>query len=342
MRFLTALCCVVEGCEVRLHGSERMHKRPIGALVDALKTLGADITYEGTPGHPPLRIRGHKDGWGTKASMQGHISSQFFTALLLIAPQLPNGLQLQVEGQQISPSYIDMTCEMMEHFDVSVTHEDYRCYHVTPHATYTPTTLHIEGDASGASYFWGLAACSGGRIRVHNASPTSLQGDIQFAHILEKMGCTYRTGVHQGVPWIEVKGPTSCQGVEVDMSSMPDTAQSLAVIASCAKGKTHITGLSTLKHKETDRLVALHQELEKLGIHSTITEESITIEGGTPHKARIDTYEDHRMAMSFAILGAHLEGIEINEPHVVTKSFPDFWQVLQSTGIHVERTGVDT
>ncbi len=335
MRFLTSLCCLVEGGDIVLCGSERMHARPVQDLVEAWRSLGADITYLGTEGCPPLRIRGSREGLGSQVAMKGDISSQFFSSMLLVSPLLPHGLTLNVIGEQTSKSYIDMTLQTMKAFGVAISHEHYTCYRASTGRTYTPRHYTIEGDASGASYFWGLAAVSGGVVKVHNLSPNSIQGDVHFSGLLEEMGCTCRSSTKEGESWIEIAGPTTLQGLEADMESMPDTALTMAVIAACAEGQTHLTGLHTLRHKETDRLVALHQELQAVGIHTEITEDSITIWGGTPHGASIQTYDDHRMAMSFALLGSRIEGIVIEDPSVVTKSFPMFWDFLSSLQIGV-------
>jgi len=333
MRFLTSVCALATGCRVTLCGSERMHQRPIGDLVGAWRQLGGAISYLGTEGCPPLAIEGvAPDTLGRQVAMAGQTSSQFMTSLLLASPLLPHGLTLDVVGQQISRSYIDMTCSVMEGFGVEVTNYGYQRYHVAPGQQITPCTYQVEGDASGGSYLWGLAAVSGGRIRVHNADPASRQGDLGFPGLLEAMGCRVDHGEADGVPWIEVEGGPLV-GIDVDMSQMPDTSMTLAVIAACAQGTTRITGLGTLRHKETDRLAALQAELRAVGIDSETTADSITIHGGRPHGASIKTYEDHRMAMSFALLGAVTDGVVIQEPAVVGKSFPDFWDKLASLGL---------
>lgn len=336
MRFLTSVCALAEGCEVTLCGSERMHQRPIGELVDALRQLGADIEYLGREGCPPLLIRGVAPAaMGQTAKISGQVSSQFMTSLMLVAPLLPGGLSLEVVGEQISRSYIDMTCSVLAGFGVEVTNREYQRYEISGDQQIGPCVYQVEGDASGGSYLWGLAAVSGGRVRVHNADPASRQGDVQFPQLLEAMGCVVRNGVQDGVPWIEVEGGP-LQGIDVDMEQMPDTSMTLAVIAACASGVTRISGLGTLRHKETDRLAAVQAELQRAGIESEITTEQITIYGGKPHGASIQTYEDHRMAMSFALLGVVADGIVIQDPRVVGKSFPDFWERLAALGVRGE------
>lgn len=335
IRFLTAVCAAAKGVEMALEGSERMHQRPIKDLVDALRSLGGDIEYLKSEGCPPLKIRGAVLSQG-KVSMKGTTSSQYTTALLLIAPLLPQGLEISVVGDQISKSYIDMTLSSMKEFGVEVENSDYRRYLVPSSSHYVPSDYEVEGDGTGATYLWGAAALGGGTVRVYNTSFHSAQGDMTFPRLLERMGCTVRDGVDGQGRWIEVSGGETLSGIECDMEALPDAAQTLAVIAACAKGTTHITGLQSLKVKETDRLLALKTELGKCGIDSSITESTITVVGGTPRLAQIATYEDHRMGMSFALLGAREEGIIIEEPSVVGKSYPQFWDHLKALGFQIE------
>lgn len=329
MRFLCAFSAFVPGCEIILQGSKRMHERPISVLVHALRTLGADVEYLEHPDCPPLRIKGTTPIAST-VSLGGSVSSQYFSALLLLAPFFHTGLTIQVQGHQISRSYIDMTLSAMESSGISVENKNYREYIIPVNSHYTAKTLHIEGDASGASYFWALAALAKKEITIENINKQSLQGDVGFVDILAKMGCISTFTDNS----ITVRGSSSrLQAVTVDMESMPDTAQTLAVLAACASGTTHITGLQTLRIKETDRISALQCELKKCGIHTTATADSISIQGGIPQPAAIATYHDHRMAMSFAILGAITTGMQIQDPQVVTKSFPDFWTELEKMGV---------
>lgn len=331
MRFLTALCAGIPGIDVVLRGSERMHVRPIQELVEALRSLGADIEYLGTPGCPPLRIRSRQQLRGGSVRMDGSVSSQFISALLLTAPLHREPLSIEIAGEQISKSYIDMTFQSVADFGVSLRNDSYRRYSSPEGARFGAREYEVEGDASGASYLWGLAAVSGGSVTVTNVNPRSAQGDMQFPQLLARMGCT----VDEGTRSVTVTGTQKLRGIEADMSNMPDTAQTLAVIAAVAEGSTTITGLSTLRVKETDRIAALHNELAKLGIRSEPGPDFLIVHGGTPHGASIATYEDHRMAMSFAMLGARIGGIAIEEPRVVEKSFPSFWQVIGSFGIGV-------
>lgn len=342
MRFLVALSILVKDGAVTLKGTEHMHTRPIGDLVDAIRLLGAEVTYLNQAGCPPLLIKAPERIVAREIAMNGKMSSQYFTALLLVAPALPAGLLICVEGEQISQSYIDMTIAGLNSFGATILNNNYRSYEVPATSSYQPSAYTIEGDASGASYLWGLAALSGGAVRIRNLAYNSVQGDVQFSTLLERMGCRVAHGVDESdCSWIEVAGPEKLSGIEADMTLMPDTAQTLAVIAAAAEGTTTLTGLSTLKHKETDRLFALKTELAKLGVHSEITDDSIKVYGGTLNERTInstplDTYEDHRMAMSFAVLAARYHGLQIRNPEVVSKSFPDFWKVLESFGVEVQ------
>jgi 3-phosphoshikimate 1-carboxyvinyltransferase len=333
MRFLTALCSMIEGAEIVLRGSERMHARPIAELVDGLRQLGAEIEYLESKGCPPLRIRGKRLEGGI-IEMAGGISSQFFSAIMLAAPLLTSSLTIQVRGEQTSRSYIDMTVDSLRQFGVQVENRDYRSYLIEAGQSVRSGNCNIEGDASGASYLWGLAAVSSGRVRVHNLNPSSAQGDIRFPSLLERMGCTATSGFDGGTGWIEVRAPKhQLTAINADMTLMPDTAQTLAVIASTARGESLLSGLHTLRIKETDRILALKTELEKCGIACRDTDSTLAVLGGKPHGARIATYDDHRMAMSFAVLGSTLPGLEIEEPAVVDKSFPEFWRYLDQCGI---------
>ena len=326
MRFLTSICALVAG-DIILDGSERMRERPIKVLVDALRNLGAHINYQMEEGYPPIRIKGGGMKGGL-VSLDASISSQYFTSLLMIAPTFKKGLIIEVVGDQISKSYIDMTIDGMKHFGIDVMNENFKKYHIKKGNTYKATTYLIEGDASGASYLWGIAALTGGTVIVKNIDPKSAQGDIHFVDILEKMGC--RVIRNEKESWISVTGSNKLSPITVDMSSMPDTAQTLAVISAFVPGSTIITGLSTLKIKETNRLQAMHDELLKMGMRTVITNDSITIHGGSPKSAMIETYKDHRMAMAFAVASARLSGMKICDEQVVSKSFPTFWKVLKS------------
>ena len=328
-RFLAALCSLIPG-EIILDGVHSIRKRPIGKLVNALRNLGAQIDYMKNVGCLPLKIKGGLIKGGT-VEMDGSISSQYFTALLLIAPCLENGLKIKVKGKQISKSYIDMTIQSLKKHSIKIQNKDYKEYIINKKQKYKPVNYNIEGDATGATYFWALASITESAIKAENIPPDSLQGDIKFANALKKMGCEVKKNKQKN--WIEVIGPKNLKNlkaININMENMPDAALSMAVIASFAQGITKITGLSTLKIKETDRLEALKKELSKMGIKAIADNKSIQIYGGNPHGATIDTYNDHRMAMAFAIAGTKIPGILINNPEVVSKSFPEFWEMYNN------------
>lgn len=329
MRFLTALSAAIPGADVVLRGTERMHARPIRALVDTLRCAGATIDYLGLDGCPPLRIHSTAPLGGADLQIDGSTSSQFVSALLLASPLYADGVSISVIGKQISTSYIDMTIQGLRDFGVSAEHSHYKRLWVAAGQQYSPRTYQIEGDASGASYLWAIAAVSGGSVTVQNCNPASAQGDIRFPQLLARMGCT----VTQDTDSITVTGTACLEAIEADMELMPDTAQTLAVVAAFARGDTVIRGLQTLRIKETDRIAALHTELGKIGISSTPGPDYLIVHGGTPRSAQIATYEDHRMAMSFAVCAAVLDGMIIEEPHVVQKSWPRFWETLAELGI---------
>jgi 3-phosphoshikimate 1-carboxyvinyltransferase len=329
MRFLTALCCLIPG-EIILEGSARMHQRPIKGLVDALQSLGAQITYLGEDGYPPLKIKGG-NLIGGKVEIDGSQSSQFISALLMISPFLKSDLEIILKKEIASASYIEMTISTMKQFGVNVEANSGK-YSIKVGSGYSPTNNAIEGDASSASYFCALAAITQSTIRVNNISPSSLQGDVKFAGLLEQMGCK----VTRGENYIEVTGGKELKGISVDMKNMQDVAQTMAVVAAFAKGDTIITGLKNLEIKETQRLTALQKELLRMGIKSTIGADHIMIKGGLPHGALIRTSNDHRMAMAFAVAGGKIPGMQIESPEVVGKSFPEFWQKLGETCIKIE------
>ncbi|WP_372366661.1 3-phosphoshikimate 1-carboxyvinyltransferase [Candidatus Uabimicrobium sp. HlEnr_7] len=325
LRFLIPLCCIAGG-EIFISGTPRLHERPIGDLVNAMRSLGAVIEYGDKDGCAPIIVRGFSsDKVNTQVSVDNTMSSQFVSALLLCGAAFPHGLHLTICGKEISQSYIDMTLSYLKMFCVNVDKPNKSIYKISRQQVLAQQ-INIEGDATGATYFWGLAALSRGRIRVFNVSKNSAQGDIGFVSLLEEMGCD----ICYGENWIEVANNNDLQSICCDMTLMPDSAQTLAVLASVAHGTTKISGLSTLKHKETDRCKAVCHELQKLGIECSYDDDSMSITGGSHlNEVKISTYDDHRMAMSFSLLGC-VASIYIENPSVVAKSFPDFWEKLSS------------
>jgi 3-phosphoshikimate 1-carboxyvinyltransferase len=340
MRFLVALIAGLPEADVEIRGSARMHERPIADLVETLRKLGAKIDYLGKEGCPPLSIKGQKLKSVGSVEIPGTTSSQYISALLLSGSQIEGGLDLKIKGDLVSKSYMDMTLAGMRDFGLTVQNQDYSSLRTPAINAYSACRYDVEGDASAASYFWGLSALTGREIKVKNIALDSAQGDVAFSKLLERMGCEL---IQHRAPricdsWISIRRNGPLKAIEVDMELMPDTAQSLAMVAAFAEGTSLLSGLQTLKVKETDRLLALKQELGKLNVETEIDDRSIRIKG-QPNRslplAQIDTYEDHRMAMSFGFLAAACGPLQINEPAVVTKSFPSFWDYMSNLGVKI-------
>ena len=343
MRFMTAFLSVKDGEEHVLTGTERMKHRPIGVLVDALRHLGADIKYAGEEGFPPLRIKGRKLEGGL-LEVPGNISSQYISALLMIGPTLKNGLTLRLTGDVISRPYIDLTLWTMREFGADADWSDFETISVAP-KPYKERTYFIENDWSAASYWYEMMALStheDDEIRLEGLMDGSKQGDSSVRYIFSLLGVksTFESR-EEGVPTtVTLRHTNRCvPRLEYDFVNSPDLAQTLLVCCALKNVHFHFTGRSTLKIKETDRIEAMKKEMRKLGyvIHDKNNSELIwdgercmpEIEGG------IDTYEDHRMALSFAPASLCIEGLSINNPQVVTKSYPHFWKDIKSVGFEV-------
>jgi 3-phosphoshikimate 1-carboxyvinyltransferase len=318
MRFLTALVALGEG-EYRLTGTDRLCQRPLGELLEALRQAGVRAVSERGDGCPPVRVTGGLTGG--KAQLSGAISSQYLSALLFIGPLAPKGLKIDITGSLVSRPYVDLTLEVLADFGVSYYREGYRHFELPGGQGYLPRDYEIEADASSASYFWAAAALTGGRVTITNLSLESSQGDAAFPEVLGQMGCT----VESTPAGLTVQGG-ELRGVEVNMATMPDLVPTLGVLAAFAAGETVITGVAHLRHKESDRLAAVATELGKLGIEARETADGLVIRGGAPQGAVIHTYNDHRLAMSFAVAGLKAPGMSITDPDCVAKSFPDFWE----------------
>lgn len=333
-RFLTAFCA--RFCEgVTLDGSERMRERPMKPLLEVLEKLGAEFEYLEDRYHLPFKIKSTVKNIGKQTiEIPGNISSQFITAMLLISPFLDN-IEINITHGLVSEPYVDMTIDTMTHFGVKVSKykSDETIRLTIQNSQYHGQTYFIEGDASSATYVWGLAAISATKIGVQNIFPNSIQPDFQFLFLLEKMGC--KISFEGNI--VYVQGNESLNHLNiVNMSSMPDSAQTLACVLSTVKGKTRLTGLSTLRDKETDRISALENELRKIGVKTIVENDELIIESdGNINPARIETYKDHRMAMAFGMLGTKVP-IEIIDPDVVSKSFPEYFNVLEKLGLSVE------
>ena len=343
MRFMTAFLSVKDGEEHVLTGTERMKHRPIGVLVDALRHLGADISYVGDEGFPPLRIKGRKLEGGL-LEVPGNISSQYISALLMIGPTLKNGLTLRLTGDVISRPYIDLTLWTMREFGADADWSDFETISVTP-KPYKERNYYIENDWSAASYWYEMMALStheDDEIRLEGLMDGSKQGDSSVRYIFSLLGVksTFESR-KEGVPTtVTLRHTNRCvPRLEYDFVNSPDLAQTFVVCCALKNVHFHFTGLSTLKIKETDRIEAMKKEMRKLGyvIHDKNNSELIwdgercmpEIEGG------IDTYEDHRMALSFAPASLCIDGLSINNPQVVTKSYPHFWEDIKSAGFEV-------
>ena len=320
-RFLSAFLTLGNG-EYIVDGDSRMRERPIGDLVDALHQLGVEL--EATNNCPPVEIFA-KGLSGGKTKIAGNISSQFLSALLMVSPYAQSSVEIELTTDLNSKPYVDMTIAIMKDFGVEIERQGYECFTIHP-AFYTPLfTYAIESDASAASYFFATPAICGGKVRVENISRKSKQGDIAFLHVLEKMGCDIR----EGQDFIEVAGTSVLQGIDMDMRDISDTAQTLAAIAPFAASPTRIRGIASARVKETDRVSATCNELRRLGVQVEEHEDGMTIHPcQTFQPAKIQTYNDHRMAMSFSIIGLRVDGVAIENPSCVSKTFPNYFEVL--------------
>ncbi len=322
IRFLTAMLTLGQG-EYRLDGTARMRERPIGDLLDALRQLGADVTAETGSGCPPVTIHAHGLSGG-QATVAGNISSQFLSGLLLAVPYARSNVELIVRGILVSQPYIEMTLAVMESFGVCVNTMRSGRFGMDAPTSYQARAYTVEPDASAASYFFAAAAITQGEVTVEGLSRNSLQGDVAFCDCLQHMGCSIR----YGDDFITVTGgPLS--GVNVDMNGISDTVQTLAAVALFANGTTTIRGVAHIRHKETDRIHALAVELRKFGAEVEEREDGLVITPRPLHGAEIDTYDDHRMAMSMALVGLAVPGVVIRNPDCTAKTYPEFFRDLE-------------
>ena len=324
VRFLSAALCLGEGT-FNLDGVPRMRQRPIGDLLGALRSLGAKI--ESANECLPLEIEANGLKGGA-VSIRGDASSQFLSALLLIGPKTRDGLDIEIVGPLFSKPYVEMTLSMLSQWGATSSTEDLKRFHIAGGQNFSPQTYAIEPDASGASYFFAAAALTGGKIRIKNLGKDALQGDVAFVDILAQMGCAVKKGKH----FIEVRGPQNgaLRGGSFDMNAVSDTVMTLAAIAPFASEPVEIKNVAHIRGKETDRLSALSTELTRLGVKVEERADGLLIHPAKKLKrASIKTYDDHRMAMSFAITGLKSPGIEIRDPGCVAKTFPDFFERLE-------------
>ncbi|MBI3231219.1 MAG: 3-phosphoshikimate 1-carboxyvinyltransferase [Burkholderiales bacterium] len=333
IRPLTAALAVLGG-DYTLHGVARMHERPIGDLVDALNAIGTKIEYTGQVGYPPLHIhRSHIHQHHLK--VRGNVSSQFLTAILMAGPLIAKteSLEIEVEGELISKPYIEITLNLMRRFGVEVTQQGWHHFSVAPGQCYrSPGSIHVEGDASSASYFLAAGAIAGGPVRVEGVGRDSIQGDVRFAEALEKMGAK----IEMGPNWIEASSHGGLHAIDMDFNHIPDAAMTIAVAALYANGTSTLRNIASWRVKETDRISAMATELRKLG--ATVEEGADYLSVTPPaalRPATIDTYDDHRMAMCFSLASlngvlCHGTQVRINDPKCVAKTFPDYFDAFKS------------
>ena len=323
-RPLTA-ALVFSGGEYRLSGVPRMHERPIGDLVDALRGIGARIDYMGKEGFPPLVVHRGKLSL-EKIRVRGDVSSQYLTALLMALPLSGKPARIEVQGELISKPYVEITLNVMKRFGIEVKRTGWRYFDV-PAGTYvSPGKVFVEGDASSASYFLAAGALGGGPVRVEGVGRDSIQGDIRFTEVLERMGAR----VSSGPDWIEASGGQPLRPIDLDLNHIPDAAMTAGVLALFANAPSVIRNVASWRVKETDRLAAMATELRKLGAQVEEGRDFLKISPG-PLKpgVAIDTYDDHRMAMSFALAALGGVPVRINDPSCVAKTFPEFFSVFQ-------------
>ncbi|MEX2292278.1 MAG: 3-phosphoshikimate 1-carboxyvinyltransferase [Acidimicrobiales bacterium] len=320
-RFLLPLAALGEGIR-RVDGALRLRERPMEPALAALRTLGASVREVGAPGHLPVEVEGGSLRGGVVA-MAGDVSSQFLSGLLLAGPAMPDGLEVRLLGDLVSRPYADMTVAVMSAFEAAVAHPDDDLWTISPQR-YRGTDYTIEPDASAASYAFAAAAIVGGRVQVDGLGSASLQGDLAFVDLLRQMGATVeRTATHT-----TVTGTGRLHGIEADLAQISDTAQTLAVVAAFADGPTRVTGIGFIRGKETDRVRAVVTELRRAGIQAEEEADGFVVRPGVVQPAQIETYDDHRMAMAFALLGARAPGITISDPGCVSKTFPGYWGML--------------
>lgn len=323
IRFLTAMVALGHG-RYRLDGVPRMRERPIGDLVDALSQLGVDAHCESAGGCPPVVVQGAGLPGGN-ATVRGNISSQYLSGLLMAAPCASDSIKLTIDGQLVSQPYIHMTLAVMQAFGISLAASATLDRFESPgRQNYRARNYSIEPDASAASYFWAAAAIAGGSATVEGLSASSLQGDTSVVDLLEQMGCT----INKSANSITVTGG-ELRGISVDMNAVSDMVQTIAVVALFAEGPTEITGVAHNRHKETDRIGALAAELQKLGAGVDELPDGLRITPAQLQGATLETYDDHRMAMSLALVGLRVPGVEILDPGCTAKTYPDFFEDLK-------------
>ena len=324
-RPLTAVLAL-SGGEYRLSGTRRMHERPIRDLVDALRALGARIDYLGAEGFPPLAIHPGNVAAGQTVRVRGDVSSQYLSALLMALP-LAGGGTIEVEGELISKPYVEITLNLMQRFGVAVRRSDWRRFDVPGMRYVSPGVMRVEGDASSASYFLAAGAIGGGPVRVEGVGRASIQGDVRFTEVLEAMGAR----VTLGEDWIEAAGHAPLRAFDVDLNHIPDAAMTAAALALFADGPCRVRNIGSWRVKETDRIAAMAAELGKLGARVEAGADFLKVAPGKlAAGAALDTYDDHRMAMSLSLAALGGVRVRINDPDCVAKTFPDYFAAFAS------------
>ena len=320
IRFLTAVCALGHG-RFRLDGNARMRERPIGDLLASLREFGISVASELGTDCPPVVLTGTGLSGGT-TTVNANVSSQFLSAILMAAPCAASPVEIRLAGEMVSEPYVEMTLEVMSQFGVTVDRSEPGRYRIAPQS-YRGRAYDIEPDASAASYFFAAAAVTGGMVTVEGLSASALQGDIHFVEALERMGCDVTWNPNS----ITVRGRPLC-GIDIDMNAISDTAQTLACVAPFAAGPTRIRNVAHMRHKETDRVGAVVTELVRLGLNVEEHPDGMTIHPGPLHPGTVATYDDHRMAMSFSLLGLRVPGIVIADPGCTSKTYPHFFDDL--------------
>ena len=323
IRFLTAALAATHG-EYSLDGVSRMRERPIGDLIQGLRDWGADIESRNSdrPNCPPVHLRAQGLSGG-EATVRGDVSSQFLSGMMMAAPYCRSDVILQVRGELVSKPYVDMTARVMQSFGVSLTELGHHAFRIPAPQCYRAVDYRIEPDASAASYFLAVAAVTGGSVRVEGLSMHALQGDVRFAEVLQAMGCT----LESSDAWIQISGRAS-KGVDVDMNAISDTVQTLAAVALLADSPTRVRGVAHNRHKETDRIGDLARELRRVGGQVEEHEDGLTIHPKLLKPCMFETYRDHRMAMSLALLAMCIPGCQVLDPRCTEKTYPKYFEDL--------------
>lgn len=322
-RFLTAYVSLGQG-KYKLDGNPRMRQRPIQDLLNSLSALGVDTSCEKKNGCPPVLVNasGIKGG---QTKISGSLSSQFVTSILQVAPYAQQDVEICIQHDLVSKPYIDITLDIMRYFGVEVSNDNYHIFRVPAGQRYRSKDYRIEPDASNASYFFAAAALTGGRVKVRGLTGSSVQGDVCFVDLLERMGCR----VKKSFDGIEVFGPKKLLGIDVDLNGMTDTVPTLCAVAPFATEPVIIRNVAHMRIKETDRIAALETELSKIGANISVRPDGLTVfPSDQIHPAELETYDDHRMAMSLSLIGLVSPGIVIRDPNCVNKTFPTFFNLL--------------